>query len=260
MRRAWWVAVLLAASMTARAEETAAQLLAAEVGRALDRLHACAAAWKPETDGDARMSGALRAALAWEDGEKAPAGLRERAAMIALALFVDDSGMYAKNPLGGAPFAARESPERRAKAREWGRTTSIHARHDWAQHWVVSAALALQLNPELSLQAGYAKELSDAKERETGPASGFSFADLEADYAGVQFARRLRTSPAPRLRVLAGSTIHDFTPDLREMPEEFTYSEFMTQFGGLHDGRYREMVGKIMARITACPGYAEPGK
>ncbi len=248
----------------ARPEEKPGEALRAEVERALARIDAQATEWKPELAGDARMTEALRAALAWPE-EAGDARVRGRGAMIALALFVDDSGMYAANPLGGAPYAAVWPAEARGRGKTLGRSLSILERHDWAQHWAVTGALATQLGSAIALQAGYAKEISDAKERETGPASGFSFADLEADYAGVEFARRLLGGGGGaggadvRRRALAGAPIVDFTPDLREMPEELTYTEFVRDHGGLRDARYRTMVEKIRRRIAACTGFAEAG-
>ncbi len=238
---------------------TPGETLRAEISRALGRIHeAVRTAISAGADGDALMSACTRAAV----GPDEPTPERARAAMIALALTVDSSKYYHRNPAGGGPFVALLPAGLLEDLAGAPHPPAILTRHDWAQHFAVSAALAAQLSPEFSLRAGYAKEISDARERETGPASGFSFADLEADYAGIELARRLLkggdAARAIRDRLAAGATIRDFAPDLREMPEELSYTEYLEQYGGPRDERYRTMTEKIRRRISACPGFADP--
>lgn len=236
-----------------------AAALRAEVTRALARVYqATGAPPAPGTPpaGDACFDAALHAAFA--DAGDGPVGAR--AALIALAIFVDDSGMYTDNPLAGRPYAALVPEAVRGTRQERARVATLQGRHDWAQHFAVSAALAAQLTPELSLQAGLAKELSDARGMEQGAGSGFSFADLGADLAGIELARRLLrdddAARATRQRLAAGGSAGAVCPDLTDLPEDLPFKTWREQYGGLKDPRYAAMTEKIRRRIDACAAYA----
>lgn len=265
----WATALALLAAFVARADEPdAGAALRTEVGKALERIYAvaradarkdfqCPKGWAAE---DWRLSQCLAAAT--KEMAEGPVGAR--AAMIALALWVDDSDLYARNPMGGGAFAGLETPALLAEKKTLRGKPSIQERHDWAQHFFVSAAVAAQLSAELSLRAGYAKEISDAKEMETGKGSGFSFADLGADYAGIELTRRLlKDGPeakALRERMAAGATMRDVCPDLKDLPEDLPHAEWVKQYGGPQDERYRTMIEKIRRRIDACAAYAQAGE
>ena len=60
---------------------------------------------------------------------------------------------------------------------------TLLGRRDLAQHFFVSGYLTATMGAEAANAAGVAKELVDAN-----TTSGFSFADLAADRAGVRFA------------------------------------------------------------------------
>ena len=71
-------------------------------------------------------------------------------------------------------------------AKEWPlpkrRTVTLQGRVDWAQHFIISAALTLVGGDIISDAIGLFKEVEDSR-----IGSGFSFADLAADKAGTRF-------------------------------------------------------------------------
>ena len=179
-------------------------------------------------------------------GERAQVGkpeLENRAAILVLAAFAKGSGI---RPLVPA-------------AQEWPmpirHKVTLRGRVDWAQHFIISAALAVVGGDSISDAIGLFKEVEDSR-----GGSGFSFADLAADKAGTRFgthatsprfARDLqdRLANAPRER--------DLVPRLADLPEWLSEREWIRRFGGLEDPKYQAMVEDIERRIEMLPLYRE---
>ncbi|CAN0559295.1 unnamed protein product [Laminaria digitata] len=96
---------------------------------------------------------------------------------------------------------------------------NLQQRHDWVQHYLLSAGLALAGGRGIADFIGEAKEVQDA----TNKASGFSFTDLAADRAGVRFAEIATGSAdsARRLQDFLSRPISEqqFSPDIRPLPD-----------------------------------------
>jgi len=129
-------------------------------------------------------------------------------------------------------------------------------RQDLRLHFVVSAALKVISDSGMSHAAGEFKELHDAR---LG-GSGFSFADLAADMAGVKLAEGLLDNSGEGQRiqtVLAKATDeHMFFPSIEGLPENLSQQQFEIDYGGLQDPRYQSMVSKIEHRLSVLPLYA----
>lgn len=130
------------------------------------------------------------------------------------------------------------------------RQVVLHGRGDLSQHFMTSAALTLQGNDALSSLVGWYKELSDAN-----GGSGFSFADMTANRAGIRFARLATESQdsARRLQAMAGDGLstNDFMPAIQDMPEGMAESSFASSFGDRKTGQYQRMLTHIDQRIDA---------
>ena len=88
---------------------------------------------------------------------------------------------------------------------------------------MVSAALTVWLGPRAAQTLGIVKELRDSRSD-----SGFSYADLSADLAGIAFALGVRSS-SPSLESLSGSfTIGDFFPTVDDLEEGIPWKTFTT--------------------------------
>jgi hypothetical protein len=120
-----------------------------------------------------------------------------------------------------------------------------------AQHFVLSSYLTALSGTKVSLAAGLAKELVDAK-----GASGFSFADLATDRAGILFAGGVLTRRFP-LRTLAEEfAVADYTPEVDGLAEGLSLAELVSQFGTQEDAGFREQLRVIDQRLLALPAYS----
>jgi hypothetical protein len=136
--------------------------------------------------------------------------------------------------------------------------TTLRGRGDWARHYCLSAALAVVENSLISDAGGLIKEELDALTH----GSGFSFGDLTADRAGVQFTRAATASEpaalAMQARLQAGYAADDFFPPAADLPENLTVEQFRRDYGGVGTQRYRDTISAIETRLNRCAALASP--
>lgn len=181
-------------------------------------------------------------ALAGERSTRGDAIAEQRALVAVLAFYVN--GRHWSELI----------PEARIWRQAVPRQLTLRGRHDLAQHFSVSALIAAFAGSPLADAVGLHKELADAQ-----AGSGFSFADLAADRAGTLFGQRATGPNALALagRVAAGIGEDDLIPEVADLPEFMTESEFRQRFGGVGAPRYEEMMREIEQRIAACALYRE---
>lgn len=131
------------------------------------------------------------------------------------------------------------------------RPLRLEGRTDLAAHFLVSATTALVAERATADALGLGKELADAD-----AGSGFSFADLAADRAGVQLIERGGASPA-RLalllrRLARTSQAEALMPAIDDLPEGLDEAAFRAAYGSVESEPYRALVAQIDARIDAC--------
>lgn len=182
-------------------------------------------------------------ALARERSGKGDPVLENRAAITALA----------EVALGGRLFPGKRARDGiRVK-----RGAVLAGRGDYAQHFGLSAFLAMLGGEKLTDLAGLYKEMQDARE-----GSGFSFTDLAADRAGSRFGQYASGTPEQARRVqerLAGvTTAAAFMPHIQDLPEFLPEKEFVRRFGGIGQPAYLEQVNQIEDRVSQLPLYAAP--
>lgn len=170
-----------------------------------------------------------------------------RALIFALATFFGDARF--DRVLGDVKPAALKAP-----AVDPDRV-HLERRHDWVQHFTISAALYIAGGSGFANAIGEAKEIEDTD----GP-SGFSFTDIAADRAGVRFAQRAAGSvESARLlqRILAKDAIResDFFPKVGDLPEGLTQSQFTERYADVGSPAYASMIDLIDLRIAAIPLY-----
>lgn len=129
----------------------------------------------------------------------------------------------------------------------------LQDRHDWVQHFLLSAGLTLAGGRGIADFIGEAKEVQDA----TNKISGFSFTDLAADRAGVRFAEIATGSAdaARRLQEFLSRPIGEkqFFPEIRDLPEGLTAAQFKSRYGERDSAEYQRMVAEIDRRIATIP-------
>lgn len=195
-------------------------------------------------DGD-RLTDALVQAAA-------QTGVSPKALLVGLGVGLDDSGALRQHPRTSKLVAGIEpDAARRRRLNVLGRATA-RGRGDSLKHFLVSAALAAILGEKEADLWGVGKELADA----TRPGgSGFSFADLAADRAGVRFARGLLTGKTPVAGLARSFRVENYVPRLDDLPEGLKLSELLKQYGGQGDPRFDAQIEALDKRIEALPPY-----
>ena len=133
----------------------------------------------------------------------------------------------------------------------YGRIT-LSGRGDLMRHFLISAALTVTTNKTLAEAIGLSKELNDANE-----GSGFSFADLLADKAGVAFANMATNVDTANLfltRIAAQSlSSSSFMPPHGDLPESITGLEFKRIYIDINTKKYQYIEDEISRRVNQLP-------
>lgn len=167
----------------------------------------------------------------------AEAARENRAALTALAAYL--AGISLPRLLEGNSKSIRRAPRV---------LLTLHDRRDFAEHFVISAALAANGGGRLANAIGLVKEEEDA-----GRGSGFSFTDLAANRAGARLGDTATGPRASRTRSrLAGSRgDDDLLPDFRDLPEFMSQAEFDRRFGPVGGPRYQAVIARIDDRLES---------
>jgi hypothetical protein len=192
---------------------------------------------------------AAAAARRLPEKEAAPAFL------LALGIALDDSSLLRTNLMTRGLWRKVEPDDARKQRLAVFGEPALHGRHDLAQHFSVSAALTAATGPQAAESAGLLKEMLDSR-----GGSGFSFADLSADFAGIAFARHLLAKPERLADIEKSFRIDDYTISPRGLPEGLTAAQFEKQYGSLKDERYLRIQEDIRKRIAVLPGYREKNR
>ncbi|WP_300456120.1 hypothetical protein [Desulfobacula sp.] len=131
---------------------------------------------------------------------------------------------------------------------------TLHGRSDLPQHFLVSGGLAVSAGSQLANFIGLAKEVEDAD-----GGSGFSFADLAADKAGVKMGDMAIASPEQALlfqdKMAAIKTETEFMPPIDRLPEGIMELEFKKKYTDLDSDAYTLINNEIDKRIRNCQVY-----
>jgi hypothetical protein len=132
---------------------------------------------------------------------------------------------------------------------------TLAGRTDLSKHFLVSAAISVSGGTGLANFAGIFKEMDDSR-----GGSGFSFADLAADRAGVRFAE-IAIASIERAKFvqqqMSNSVMEsDFMPGVENLPEGIQELEFKRTYKDLDSATYRIIEDEIERRINMCRIYA----
>ncbi|MBW8191840.1 PHP domain-containing protein [Neiella marina] len=137
------------------------------------------------------------------------------------------------------------------------RSAALQGRQDLALHFLYSAILEQLGRAELAFSIGEIKELLDANQG----GSGYSFADLAADKAGLKFSEWIAENDKQARRaqdMLAFSSFEEtFFPLVHDLPEGFREKEFKAIFGQVGSAKYKALAQKIDVRIDALALYSD---
>jgi len=135
---------------------------------------------------------------------------------------------------------------------------TLRKRHDLAQHFIISSCVSVTAGKELADALGLFKELDDSK-----GGSGFSFADLAADRAGVRFAKFATdsTRKAGLLQQKMSTVLSEseFMPPIDKLPENIMELEFKRQYQDIDSRSYQIVDEEIDRRLNTCSIYQQTG-
>lgn len=130
----------------------------------------------------------------------------------------------------------------------------INGRKDLSKHFLISAGLSVSASSSLANFIGLAKEVEDSD-----GGTGFSFADLAADKAGVKLGELAVASKqtAQRLQLKMDSIKNevDFMPAIDQLPEGFMTLAFKKKYTDLDSKAYSLVNDEIDRRISQCNVY-----
>jgi len=133
---------------------------------------------------------------------------------------------------------------------------TLAGRRDLMQHFVYSAGIALATQQGIGFAAGEFKELLDSG----SGGSGFSFADLAADRAGVRFVEAATASAASARALQESMARHNgesaFFPDITGLREGIGEAQFRALYGNTASEAYAREVARIDQRISRLPVYS----
>lgn len=128
---------------------------------------------------------------------------------------------------------------------------TLMGRNDLAKHFLVSAAISVSGGSGLANLAGIFKEMDDSR-----GGTGFSFADLAADRAGVRFAEFAIASPQNanwlQQQMSQSTTEMDFMPSVDNLPEGIQELAFKHTYRNLDSASYHLVESEIERRINLC--------
>ncbi len=179
-----------------------------------------------------------------------PKDIAPQALLLALAIGLDDSTTLTTVPGVAEIISAVEAPSERATRLAVLGEPTIRNRRDLTRHFFVAAYLASTLGETAVTNLSFAKEMNDAQ-----TASGFSFADIAANRAGVRFAQGVKQRQFAPIAIASSFKSNSFMPTINGLPEGLSTAQFKTDFGKLGSPQYQKQLQEIDARIELLPPY-----
>jgi hypothetical protein len=168
-----------------------------------------------------------------------------------LGVALDRSTMLRTNLLTRSTWREIETDAERKKRLEVLGEPTTHGRHDLTQHFWVSAALTALWGAKQAEAAGVLKEWLDSADG----GSGFSFADLAADLAGIELASRVLDRPALLADVAKGFAVKDHCPAPKGLEEGIKRKDFEKRFGSTDDERFVKELEALRKKVKGMPAY-----
>jgi histidinol phosphatase-like PHP family hydrolase len=136
-------------------------------------------------------------------------------------------------------------------------TPLLRGRDDLTKHFIYSAALQQLGDVNIGFSIGEAKELLDS----VSGGSGFSFADLAADKAGLKFAEYITSSNnnAEQVQHLLKNIADEstFFPFIHDLPEGFSGGNFTRVIDSSESESYVKIATEVEDRINKLALYSE---
>jgi hypothetical protein len=165
--------------------------------------------------------------------------------LLALGGGLDSSDFLRRHPLTRGTFKSFGSDEERDRRKVVIGAPTLRNRPDWLLHFALSAALTAATTADTAELLGIAKEMQDA----LGD-SGFSFADLAADDAGIAFASHLLAQPRRLAEVAESFRGESFLPALGDLEEGLSMKALTKKYGEPGGEQFRAACRTIRLRMN----------
>ena len=173
-----------------------------------------------------------------------------KAMILALGIFVDDGATLRTFPATKTfVLQAEAESEREARLQVLGEPT-MRGRSDLVRHFFVSGHLLLTMGSAATRGIGIAKEVIDSN-----GGSGFSFADMAANRAGIAFAEKTVEGKFPLDQLARGFSVDKFLPEVADLEEGLSSEKFRASFGGTDTAAFDAQMEQIEQRILDLPVY-----
>lgn len=180
-----------------------------------------------------------------------PSERAARAFLLGLGATVDDAAWTRFAPVLEGVLNQIEPRANRPTIADSAEGPTIRGRADLWKHFVISAQIAGLFGADTAEAVGIAKEAADAR-----LGSGFSFADLAADFAGIRFAQFVQRDKGAVARLSVEFEIARFVPEVKRLPEGIGWNEFQRDFGSTNDPRFHQAVAAVRDLVDRMPGLA----
>ncbi len=175
-------------------------------------------------------------------------------AWLALAHFFDSQDRLQAVSLYTTKLSGVETADQRLVRKQLAARSGPEGRVDLGTHFFAAAALSARFGPKHARTLGLAKERQDGEKYDEDIGTGFSFADLCANEAGIEFAQHMKTHFAA---VVAANQIdlRDYIPTVDGLDEGLRWSEVEEQYGGSQGHRFQSRLRRIRERVLGCEAY-----
>ena len=182
-----------------------------------------------------------------------PPQLGPSAFLLGLGVALDDADFARDKPALREVWRKIEPEDQRQTLLMMLGTPTMLKRHGTTRHFTISAALVVLSGPQGAEAAGLGKALHESREGD-----GFSFVDLCADMAGVQFATHVRENDISLEDVAARFKVEDYVPTMEGLPDDLSWEAFLNQYGQTNSETFQRQRADIFHRILALPAYRAP--
>jgi len=181
-----------------------------------------------------------------------PEKIQAKAFGLGLGVALTDTDQWSNSNISRDLLPQVETASDRDRRRAVIGKPTMLGRDDLAKHFFLCNSLASVSSPTVAESAGLLKELQDSQGK-----SGFSFADLAADLAGIAFLAHAQQGPAALKEISQSFTIDAYMPSIADLPEGLQSAAFRERYGSLSDPRFKAELEKVRARLRDLPVYKE---
>ncbi len=202
-------------------------------------------------DGDKLLDNYLRTAR--DAASHLPAEVRRERMLAGLLLAIDTKDEFIiiseLKDLASQTGAQSNSVVRRA----FIGSPTLAGRPDTLKHFLLSAYLAEKRGADAAEALGIAKEFADSRPG----GSGFSFADLAADLAGIRFAQQLKVDPQHLIGRGDELSAADYVPELSNLAEGISLRDAVIKYGGPGDARLQNEIDRLKESVEKLDVYQQ---